>query len=842
MLSVRHYLIGLVCLCGLGGFALAASFVTLQQKTHQLEVRINAGNSLRQEAVRLNDQIDQLLLAADLLFKAGNGYMQLPLNQQIDTAHKTLEQMRVKVPSPWRNELAVVDALQAHLSQLSREATYLDVLRSGFAPSQQRVANAQQIVEQLKRAGWALTISFGQRKEDLLALQRRHLQLQESWLMAGTALYLVLAVLALIWISRTVSQPITGLADQAARTSFDTSVQPQPLQEQPFHTPERTTREVRQLTTHMNDLVTLLKDRIHETQHLIRAMPDAMLLMNQNGDVLFCKSDLIQDADREQNAWVDALDESQRQQLIHSISSCQAEDRTETLRFNIADPSAARQRICEVRISPYNKGTAVLICRDLTESQKSEAHIKHLAYHDDLTGLLNRSAFLRYLNQQIADTPERKFALLFIDLDRFKWVNDTQGHDAGDFVLTHIANCLRSQVRHTDTVSDEYPQNSARIGGDEFLVLAHGIDNATNAQQMAQRLRDKILEPIDFGGVTLTVGASVGIALYPNHGQSADALIANADLAMFEAKRAGDSSVQLYANELGDRKKRRLSLETRLRNALSREELFLAYQPQVRIQDQQICGVEALVRWREDDQVISPAEFIALAEESGLIHPMGEFVLHHAATQLQQWDEMGLNIPRISVNVSAVQFKNNGVWSLLDRTLPIAAIDAHRITVEVTESVLMDDRNQAIRQIVALRETGVQFELDDFGTGYSSLKYLLDMPLDAIKIDRNFISGMPKDPAMQGIVETIVQLGARLGMRVVAEGVEVLAELEILRAFGCQVAQGYLFSPPVNATQLLEYCVLLQNRTASGATPDTPDLVSLPLLQSATGPSPLDPH
>jgi diguanylate cyclase (GGDEF)-like protein len=383
-------------------------------------------------------------------------------------------------------------------------------------------------------------------------------------------------------------------------------------------------------------------------------------------------------------------------------------------------------------------------------------------------------------------------AVLLLDLDRFKLVNDSWGHSAGDRVLVAVADRLREVVRTGDTV--------ARFGGDEFVVVREGVGGAWDAAQFGERLVQAVTGELPINGEEVYLTASLGIAV-GGQGATAEALLRDADAAMYSAKDKGRGRVELFDADARGRAESRLAAEVAMRRALEREEFVVLYQPIVSLADERIIGAEALVRWDAPGQArISPTEFIPLAEETGLIVPLGQWVLDEACDQLRQWHDAGLDVGNISVNLSARQLSAGSFSSSVSDAIRRNGLTPEALSFEITESVLMEDVEFSIESLVGLKALGVRLAVDDFGTGYSSLAYLKRLPLHSLKIDRAFVDGLGTDPNDSAIVAAVVALAGALGLSVTAEGVETERQLEELRRLGCERAQGYLFSKPLSAS------------------------------------------
>ncbi|ESX51877.1 EAL domain-containing protein [Mesorhizobium sp. C416B] len=463
------------------------------------------------------------------------------------------------------------------------------------------------------------------------------------------------------------------------------------------------------------------------------------------------------------------------------------------------DRSLADGRTLLVARRPLTGGGWVATFEDITERRRAEERMSHLAHYDTLTDLPNRSMFRERLDQAMTgDTP---LAIFSLDLDRFKAVNDTWGHPAGDWLLKCVAERLRHSLRSdTDVV--------ARLGGDEFAILQFNPKGATDAEQLAKRIVAVVSQPFRDKGRDMHVGISLGIALYPGDGKDADTLLKNADMALYSGKSEGRNVYRFFEPGMDALVRARLALETDLETALKRREFVLEFQPITNIASGKIVGAEALMRWNSPTRgLVAPDDFIAAAEDSGLIVPLGEWALKQACSVAAGWPP-GM---RIAVNVSAVQIRSADFARSVISALAVSGVPASRLELEITETVLMDESETVLKTLRQLRELGIRIALDDFGTGYSSLGYLRRFPVDKIKIDRSFIHDIDnKDTA--AIVRTIIGLGAELGITVTAEGVETEAQLDILRKAGCVEAQGFLIGMPSKAADMAR---LLKTRAAS---------------------------
>ena len=439
--------------------------------------------------------------------------------------------------------------------------------------------------------------------------------------------------------------------------------------------------------------------------------------------------------------------------------------------------------------------------REARERQRVQRQLEHQAAFDTLTGLANRVTLHARLQQSMADARRqgRRVAVMLLDLDRFKLVNDSLGHHSGDHLLSSVARRLQGSVRECDTV--------ARLGSDEFVVLLKDIRSAAEAAGVAAALLKEVAQPQVLDGCELRPAASIGVSLFPDDAQDMAALLRNADTAMGHAKAAGGNRFHFFAPEMNQRVAARLALEADLRRALERGELLVHYQPQVSLRGGEVVGAEALVRWRHPRRgMVSPADFIPLAEETGLIDALGEWVLREVCRQQRQWLDQGFKVPPVAVNLSARQFRHPDLVGLVAQALREHALQPELLGLEITESAAMHDVESAIATVTRLRALGVGLSLDDFGTGYSSLSHLKRFPLDHLKIDRSFVSDLATDSDSAAICNAVVGLAHSLGLRVVAEGVETESQMQFLRRQRCDELQGYLFSRPLPAA---EYAALL---------------------------------
>lgn len=434
------------------------------------------------------------------------------------------------------------------------------------------------------------------------------------------------------------------------------------------------------------------------------------------------------------------------------------------------------------------------------ERKESEQHLTFLSHYDRLTGLANRELFRDRLHQAMAraERSGQLVALMFIDLDRFKAVNDTLGHLAGDELLIEVAERLKAAVRRSDTI--------ARLGGDEFTVVVEGLSDTVDAETICAKILRSLARPFLIQNHEIYVTGSIGVTFFPIDDTDLNRLLRNADAAMYRAKEEGRNKYHLFTADLNTRAINRMALETALRHAIELDELHLCYQPKICVRTGAVLGAEALLRWNHPQRgPVSPVDFIPIAEESGLIVPIGEWVLRRACADIRKWHAAGFEQISVAVNLSARQFRHGELVDVVREVLEESGIAPHQLELEITESLLMDDTQASQVALRALKSLGTQIYLDDFGTGYSSLAYLKKFPLDGLKIDRSFIRDLPGDADGEAITRAILALSHALRLTVVAEGVETSEQLDFLRAADCEVVQGYLFSRPLPFRDFLSW-------------------------------------
>jgi diguanylate cyclase (GGDEF)-like protein len=482
-------------------------------------------------------------------------------------------------------------------------------------------------------------------------------------------------------------------------------------------------------------------------------------------------------------------------EIAQPITAC-LEPSLQTLDMHFFEYFVNTNRFYEIRIIVIDPGKAVAIISNISEFRQAAKTVRHLAYHDPLTGLPNRSLFSDRLQQAIAraERENKMFAILFLDLDNFKHVNDTLGHKTGDELLKGVAERLRRGVRLTDSIS--------HITED----FSFNIENVEAPAQVAGRILKILSEAFVIGPHEVFVTTSIGIAVFPLDGTHMDALLINADVAMYQAKNYGKNRYQYYSKSMNEYAHEKFTVETKLRKALSHGEFVLFYQPQVNIQTGELIGAEALIRWLQPDLVLTrPADFIPLAEQTGLIIPMGEWILRTVCEQSRLWESAGLKDLLITVNVSSIQFQQDNFAETLYKIMDDAGVEPGALQLELTETAIMSNSEKNIKKLLELQIMGFQISIDDFGTGYSSLKYLKHFPLSTLKIDHSFVRQLESNANDQSIVSAIITLAHNFNLKVIAEGVEKRGQLDFLKRCGCEGAQGYLICPPSNPDFLTEF-------------------------------------
>jgi diguanylate cyclase (GGDEF)-like protein/PAS domain S-box-containing protein len=547
---------------------------------------------------------------------------------------------------------------------------------------------------------------------------------------------------------------------------------------------------------------------------LVEQAPDAILLFDLDNNSILelnANAELLWGWSRSELLSTDILSlycHDQQPQLIETIKYQQdlalagqkAQFECEIL------PRNGRAVPCEVKLVRLPAGERRFLRAsfiDISERRISEAQILYLAHHDVLTGLANRFSLQQKLSAQIAEAENRgeQLAVMMLDLDSFKTINDARGHHVGDLLLTQVAERLRKLLADKAIV--------ARQGGDEFIVVMSHIHSRTEVEAWAAAINEALAAPYDLNGKQLLTAASIGISLYPEDGTLGDELIRNSDLAMYQAKQRARGGAYFFNAELSVALLNRLSLEEDLRIAVQERQFELHYQPQLNLLTGKVFGVEALVRWRHPDKgLISPAAFIPVAEETGIIVAMGEWILYEACRQLKAWQDQGMNGVKVSVNLSAAQFQNEKLLTTVKQVLAATGLKAQYLDLEITETSAMVSPADAIVVMKDLSDLGVSISIDDFGTGYSSLAYLKQFPISTLKIDRSFVKDVEEDEDDAALCDVTTLLAHRLNLRVVAEGVETPGQLKFLTSIACDHIQGYLFCRPLPANEVLPFIAL----------------------------------
>jgi diguanylate cyclase (GGDEF)-like protein/PAS domain S-box-containing protein len=536
-------------------------------------------------------------------------------------------------------------------------------------------------------------------------------------------------------------------------------------------------------------------------------------------------------------AWCDMLGKTAEELLAGSLDAAVHEDDIAALREQLAELARGEsERIATEVRGRHRDGSNVWMAlnvslardwqlrahnliiqaQDISARRRAEAELYHNAYHDSLTQLANRTHFNEQLNRAIARAQrhaEQRFAVMYLDFDRFKMVNDSLGHKAGDELLVHLARRLQASLRPTDVI--------ARLGGDEFAILLEDLHHERDAIELTERIQRELSRPFQLGDMEVGITASIGITFSSNDYGSAEEIIRDADIAMYKAKSRGKAQYALFDSSLHQHVAAQLKLESELRRALALgDQMSLVYQPIYALREQRLIGFEALVRWRHPERgSMDPAAFVPVAEETGLIIPLGNWVLAQACQQMRRWrDAYGNHSLRVSVNVSCLQLNQPDFVARVRDTLAAAGLAASQLTLEVTESVLMNSIETAVATLQQLRRMGVTLSIDDFGTGYSSLNYLATLPIDALKVDRSFVERMARDGQGNEIVKAIFKLGQALSMDVFAEGIETGAQLLLLQELGCEYGQGFLLSRPVDAEHAGGFVAARAPRELAGAT------------------------
>lgn len=569
---------------------------------------------------------------------------------------------------------------------------------------------------------------------------------------------------------------------------------------------------------------------LNDLRGLIRAVPDLIFIVNAEGEV----EEGLSGPDATHTLQLKALTTASEVNFY----PCENDDRArdcikralETGKPQVYEHSLEGLDIeLETRFVARDKNSVLAIVRDITERKNSEEKIYNLAYYDELTELPNRQLFSQSLERtiQIAQRDDEKFAILFIDLDRFKRINDTLGHSIGDELLRQVARRLEQCTRSGDSVARLDPTDEdggiklARLGGDEFVIILYGIDSEDVVATIASRIISVLTPPFSCEGHQFVVTPSIGIALYPQDGQNGEQLLMNADSAMYRAKFSGRNNYKFYSETMRTKSLHRLDLENEIRKAIDDEQFELYYQPKVDAETWELVGAEALLRWFHPVRgEIGPVDFIPVAEETGLIVPIGQWVLREACKQVKVWSTSPTGAVPVSVNISPHQFHADSLYEDVLGAASDADIDPRLLELEITESVLLQDLDNTLIALQRLKDAGVSLSVDDFGTGYSSLSYLKRFPIDTIKIDRSFVKDLDTDLDDAAICAAILAMSQQLGLNVVAEGVETEEQLAFLRRHGCNQIQGFLCSKPLSVENFSAMLVKIADAASDPRTED----------------------
>lgn len=575
-------------------------------------------------------------------------------------------------------------------------------------------------------------------------------------------------------------------------------------------------------------------DKENSISEIVDTVADIVLTVSSNGDVLSfnrCATDLlglipdaIESVHLASLVSSDGVIDGMSQELRHTLESKETIDlkllqgeRVRCRAYHIDGTSFAAEITVNEAASKSGEQFTCVIC-DITERLASEEEIRRLVYTDPLTGLANRNEFYRKLESAIKEARrfETLVSVMLLDLDQFKQINDAFGHDVGDGILKAVGKRLQACGREVDTI--------AHLSGDEFVFIATGLNLYEDATRPAERILKALEEPIEIDGYAHHIGTSIGISFFPQDDSSRSELLRKADIALYQAKQRGRGNIQFFDTKLDEDVRARKILEGDLRAAIKNQDLALHYQPQLDFEGN-VVGAEALLRWqREDGSFVSPEIFVGLAESCGLIGEIGDWVMNEACRQAKSWEAEGYSDIRMAVNVSPIQFDDEDLVSKVAEAIRSANLAPEKLELEITESVVMVDFDQAIEKLIALRDKGINLAIDDFGTGHSSLAYLKKMPVDRLKIDRSFLEGLPGSGGDESIVEAVITLGKSMSLEVVAEGVETMAQYVQLEKMGCDFVQGFYFSKPLSAedfkvwyeTRKVSPAIDLQSQVKSG--------------------------
>jgi diguanylate cyclase (GGDEF)-like protein/PAS domain S-box-containing protein len=659
------------------------------------------------------------------------------------------------------------------------------------------------ITRYIDSVGWGLIVQ--RRKSDAYA---PIVMLRRSLLLL-IGLSAVAVILASLYIAGTITRPITRLTDVATRISGGalgeraevTTGDEVGLLAQAFN----------QMTEHLIDDINERRQAEEKFQALLKSAPDAIVIIDHAGQIILANLRAEQlfgydSAELIGNSVEMLLPERHRHRHVSMRQTFMGDPRFRPMVEDLDLYGLRKDGVeipIEISLAPIETRDGLLVAsaiRDITDRKEAEASLLQQANFDALTGLPNRSLAADRLSQAMAHAHRARqcVAVMFLDIDHFKNVNDTLGHAVGDKLLTKVAHRLSSCARADDTV--------ARLGGDEFLIILSGLDTLAASKTVVEKVLEALSVPFALDGRELFLGASIGVAGYPDDGGDPDVLLSNADTAMYRAKEAGRNTYRFFTPEMNIQLIRRMEMESHLRYAISKEELYLHFQPQVDIKSGVLVGAEALLRWHNPELGhVAPDNFIPLAEETGLINAIGEWVLMQACQAARVWQGRANTDVRVSVNISSVQFRSGDIVATVARALKASGLPAALLELEITERVLVEDNPNTSRILKDLKRMGIRLSLDDFGRGYSSLSYLKRFPFDVLKIDRTFVSGVTVNPEDAALCKAITAMASSLNLEVVAEGVETLDQWEYLNAHGADLVQGYYISKPLDKEAFLRY-------------------------------------
>jgi len=610
----------------------------------------------------------------------------------------------------------------------------------------------------------------------------------------GSTLALLIALVSALMISRSIATPLRSIREGAERLRQG---------EYSYRLTRYGLDEFGDLAITFNAMATSLEQALSDSigakrylEQIITTMGESMIVTDGSKEILFANHAatlLLAGGTPLSGPFDRHLDDPSRlDDLLSMVREQEKIDFHETTLVSSAGVTIPVELAASSVTLPDGTRGVVWIAHDIRERKRHEDQIRHLAFFDPLTSLPNRALFQDRFTQAIHISSRQKqyTAILLIDLDRFKEINETMGHSVGDELLRAVAERLAGTVRKSDTL--------ARLGGDEFVVMTTGTSDVAGVSILAQKILDRLVDPFEVSGRTIMTTASIGISLFPDDGEDVDTLLAQADMALYVAKEKGRNRSCFYSSGMNESLRNRREIESRLAGAVTRGELYLDYQPQYELSTNRLVSVEALVRWRDPEKGVIPSDrFITVAEQCGLIHELGEWVLTEACRQGVRWSEEGLPPIRIAVNISGKQFAREDFIEVIDRVLETTGITPSRLELELTESILMENTRHAIDTLVDFKVRGLHLAIDDFGTGYSSLSYLKFIPLDRLKIDRTFVRDIIEDPDDASIVSAIIGLSHSLGLKVIAEGVESAEQMAFLKEHGCDEVQGYFTGRPM---------------------------------------------